>query len=284
MDMSDTIETRYQLAKQASLTQHSPSALIEAIERRELASGLFPAEGLYRAVPTSNYHVVRSADRTQDGRAIFEHAVAITAGSIATVVLIDADYPTSGTVWTDEVSADRVKPEWVSSDANCWVRWTETAKQLLQQLETDVRPVSRATSTLRVERLSKIQAALGLPMQALAQVLGISRPGLYKWFDASKDITLQQASRQRLDVVERLAKLWAERSSAPLVSVAHEPLASGRTVLELLCEQALDEAVVLEAFNEVLAKLQAKPKSLSQRMAEAGFSRRPTRRSIPDDE
>ena len=176
------------------------------------------------------------------------------------MVLVDADYPTSGSVWTGELSADRVKPEWVSSDANCWVRWTETARQLLQQPEINVRPVSSRTSTLRVERLSKIQAALGLPMQALAQVLRISRPGLYKWFDASKDITLQQASRQRLDVVERLAKLWTERSSAPLALVAYEPLASGRTVLELLFEEALDEAVVLDAcFDEVVAKLQAKP-------------------------
>lgn len=281
--MSDIIETRYQLAKQASLIQQSPSALIEAIERREFASGPFPAEGLFRAGPISDFYVVGSPARSQDVGAIVEHA-AITAGSIATVVLIDADYPTGGTVWTDKASIDRVKPEWVSSDANCWVRWTETARQLLQQLETNVKPVLRAASTLRVERLSKIQAALGLPIQALAQVLGISRPGLYKWLDASKDITLQQASRQRIDAVERLAKLWTERSSEPLVSAAYEPLASGRTMLELLREEALNEAVVLDAFSEVIAKLQAKPKSLSQRMVEAGFTRRPSRRSIPDDE
>ena len=67
-------------------------------------------------------------------------------------------------------------------------------------------------------------------------------------------------------------------------SVIHEPLPGGRTVLDMLTDEGLNEAAVVSAFDELIEKLQGKPKTLSQRMAEAGFKRRPTHRSLPRDE
>jgi hypothetical protein len=118
----------------------------------------------------------------------------------------------------------------------------------------------------------------------MAEALGVTRQGLYKWLDSSKEITLQEASRQRLTVVERLSKLWGERSKVPLASVIHEPVAGGRTVLQMLTDAVLDEAEITSAFDELAEHLRSKPKSLSQRMAETGFKRRSTARALASDE
>jgi len=162
--------------------------------------------------------------------------------------------------------------------------WAMTTKDLRRKLDADARPATSATAKLRVARLASVQAAFGLSTQAMASVLGITRQNLYKWLDESKDITLQEARRQRLAMIERSADLWRMRSNAPLSSVGHEPLTGGRTALELLADDALDEISIAGAFDELVGRLQGKPKSPSQKMLEAGFTRRRQGKSLPDDE
>jgi len=132
------------------------------------------------------------------------------------------------------------------------------------------------------EQLAAIQAALGLSAQDLAQVLGVSRRDLFEWLDASRNMKLHEASRERLAVVERIAKHWCERSAAPMRSVVNEPLASGQTALSMMV--AIDEVAVIGAFDELAAKLLGKPKSRSQKLADAGFTRRQSARALPADE
>lgn len=141
-----------------------------------------------------------------------------------------------------------------------------------------------SAARLRVDRIAAIQAATGLPMQTLASILQISRPCLYKWIDSGQDITLHGENRERLATIERLAAQWQQRSPAPLGLIAHEPLKNGHTVLELLAKDAINEKAVLAAFDQLVEKLKGKPKSPSQRMADVGFKRRPTHRSLPKDE
>ena len=121
-------------------------------------------------------------------------------------------------------------------------------------------------------------------MLDFAQVLGLSRPDLYKWLDASKDMKLHEANRERLAVVERIARHWRERSAAPLRSVVNEPLAGGQTALSMMVADAIDEAAIVGAFDELAVKLRSKPKSRSQKLADAGFTRRPSARALPTDE
>lgn len=283
--MSDIIEADLPRAKQASLFQQTRGGLIDNIEHREFVCVPFHTKAFYGETgPIIDVQTVGSGVMCQDIGA-FSVRTPITAGSTSTVLFIKSYHPICGPALVENLSpASRGKQEWVSSEANNWARWTEMVRELLQGVEIDAKPAPSAAAKLRVERLARIQAALGLPTHAFAEVLRVSRPGLYKWLDASKGIALQEASRQRLAAVERLAKLWRERSNAPLNSVAHEPLEGGRTVLELLTADVLDEVAVFRAFDEAAAKLQGKPKSLSQRMAEAGFTRRPSHRSISDDE
>jgi hypothetical protein len=144
--------------------------------------------------------------------------------------------------------------------------------------------ITKTPAALRVERLSAIQAALALPWQELAEVLRISRPNLYKWLDASKDITVQADNRQRLAAIERVSKLWREQTGAPLSAVIHEPLASGLTALQMLKADEIDEAALGRAFKELVGRLHQRPKTRSQRRAEAGFKRRPSARALPREE
>ncbi|MGH9906849.1 MAG: hypothetical protein ACRD8U_14855 [Pyrinomonadaceae bacterium] len=206
---------------------------------------------------------------------------AITAAPLRVVVVTDRAYPTAGLeiIQSTEI-AKRIDTDSIWSDATGSHQSIAAAKNLL--LKSPRAPASAAK--LRVERLSTIQAATGLPLQTLAEFLRISRAGLYKWLDAKQDITLQADNRQRLAAIEQLAKRWREMSNVPLSSVAHEPLANGRTVSEILTAENLDEATVAAAFAELAVKLRSKPKTLSQRMTEAGFKRRPSYRSLPKDD
>ncbi|MFZ1501270.1 MAG: hypothetical protein WAT33_15775 [Giesbergeria sp.] len=210
---------------------------------------------------------------------IFDLGVSVSATSkrltsATRIMPIDIDAATSAirALGFDEIHGDG------------WSTWVEATKAALKRPAANSRSAASATARLRVERLTTIQATLGLSTQDFSLVLGLSRPGLYKWLNASKDVELQKASRERLIVVERIAKQWRERSSLPLRSVAHEPLLGGQTVLSMMIAQTIDEVAVVSTFDEIVAKLQGKPKSRSQRLAEAGFTRRPSARALPADE
>jgi hypothetical protein len=281
--MTDTIEARRQRAAAASLFQQRPTWLIDAGQGREVTDPYRYAPPCYRGSHATDVHVTWAdivgtvAVFTGLTRTVLPDIIArvpVFTGLTGIVLLVDVDYPTgSPTVL------------WRSPTTTSGAHWAEaTSEPLGERAWQDSRPMPSASARLRVERLAAIQAALALPIQALADVLDISRPGLYKWLDASKDIKLQETNRQRLASAERLAKLWRQRSNAPLSAVIYEPLARGRTALQMLTDEHLDEAAIIGAFDELVDKLQAKPKSLGRRMTEAGFTRRKSRRSLPEDE
>ncbi len=259
--MSEIIEARYLNAKRATLLQRRPGTIIDA------------AESFHPVAPMRFYgggesHII--------GAGAIGSAVAKMTGAMRTVMVVDTDVLLA----TSSIPIVTVE----DFDADTWSRWSEASKAALQKATTAAKAAPSAAARLRVERLAAIQAALGLSTSDLAQALGLSRPGLYKWLDASSDVKLQGASRDRLAVIERIAKQWRERSTAPLSSVAHEPLADGRAVLSMMVADQVDEADVVGAYDELLAKLAGKPKSRSQKLAEAGFKRRPSARSLPSDE
>lgn len=257
--MSDTIQTRQYSPKQSTLLQRRPSTLIDA------------AESFHRTYVQGSY--------------VIDTAVIIGTGGLGSAIsksiagtrllLVDVDLATSAgdvTAALDDYNSDT------------WLRWTKTTKAVLQQVSAESTAAPSATAKLRVDRLTAVQAIFGLPMLELAEMLHVTRQALYKWLDASKDVKLQEASRDRLALVERIGERWRERSAAPLRAVAHEPLANGQTVLQMMAAEVVDEAAVVGALDELVEKLQGKPKSRSQKLAEAGFTRRPSPRSLPSDD
>ncbi len=53
---------------------------------------------------------------------------------------------------------------------------------------------------------------------------------------------------------------------------------------QLLSAAVIEEARVERAFHELAERLSGTPKTETQRMIEAGYTRRPSRRALPLDE
>lgn len=274
--MSETIQPRHYAARKAALRQRRPGAIIDEAERLDAASNQFVAVWVPELqssgiVKIGGLVAVFSGGMTAATRcAPVQTSWSTTALEEVDDLLVDA----AGTTWT----------HWAKSTRKAFLDAAAKTADKSAKPQTREAQDLQAEAQRRVQRLVAIQAALGLTMQDLAAALNLSRPQLYKWLDPSQDVRLQEAKRQRLDTVERIAKAWQARSAAPLRAVAHEPLANGRTVFELLAADAIDEATVNAAFDELTAKLQAQPKTRSQLLAEAGFKRRPSIRSLPSDE
>jgi transcriptional regulator with XRE-family HTH domain len=264
VDVSAFIRPQTYTARDATIYQQRPTAIIEAA--KETAAPAYPCAHLL--LEPSTPLLIKTS-----GSVVFVKQCLTAATPYA---LRDKSWPTTATVLIESARAD--------ARSVFWERCAEQAREAFEHAATQQRRTATAAARMRVERLAAIQAALGFTTQDLAAVLGLSRPQLYRWLDAADDVRMQDAKRQRLAAVERVAKAWRERSPAPLRSVAHEPLSNGSTLFALLSADAIDEAALRAAFDELTAKLQAQPKTLSQRLADAGFKRRPSIRSLPSDE
>jgi hypothetical protein len=65
--------------------------------------------------------------------------------------------------------------------------------------------------------------------------------------------------------------------------VAHLSVVGGRTGIDLLAAETVSEQDLSAALDELLAMLEAQPKSRSQLMGESGYRRRPSVRALPSD-
>lgn len=271
--MSDTIQAHHYTARQAALLQQRPSDLIKAVENvAEALGGAYPRT-MHVFYDQSSLHGanVNVVDIGGSGRG---RVTALTADT--KVMQVSMSWPTTAPELFADL--DEYCPE------NSWTRWAGQTKEALQNAASTVRRQTTAAARWRVERLSALQAAFGFTIQDLATVLGITRPQLYKWLDAGNPTQPQEANRARLATVERIAKEWTSRSKAPLSSVSKERLTTGGTVFTLMSADVINDAAVIGAFDELIAKLQEKPKSRSQSLRERGFTRRPSVRSHPTDE
>lgn len=161
---------------------------------------------------------------------------------------------------------------------------TETVVRYPRLDTNEHQAAEHAHAVRRVERLTEIQAKLGLSMQMLAEVLLISRPQLYKWFDVVNSISLQKKSIKRLDEVEQLARKWSTISVAPLKSWVQERIDGGKSLFDLLTVEPLSTVEIEHAFMQIAARIARAPKSRGARMRAAGFTRRKSHRSLPSDE
>lgn len=271
--MSQRIQARHYTARQAALLQQRPRDLIEAAENGADALEVAHRRTVHVHYDYNSLHVA-NVNIVGLGVAVSSGVTALTAGT--RVMLASTELPT--TAPEQLIDRDEYEVE------NSWTRWASQAKEALRKAASAAPRQTTAAARWRVERLSSLQAAFGFTIQDLAAVLSITRPQLYKWLDAANDLKLQEASRARLSAVERIAKEWVARSTTPLGTVAKEPLAAGGTVFALLSADAINDVAVIEAFDELVGKLQERPKSRSQRLREVGFTRRPSVRSLPSDE
>lgn len=269
--MSNTIETRHYTTRQAALLQQRPSEIISVAESADDTIEAFHP-GTIQVVYDDGLALALN-ESVVGLRSLGSYfAKVLTAGK--KVTLLSGSLPTTSPVLImdpDEFQAETI-----------WSRWAGQAKEVLQNASSKERRTSTAAARFRVERLAALQAVFGFTTQDLASVLGISRQQLYKWLDAANDIQLQEASRLRLSTIERIAREWTLRSKVPLSSVHRELLIGGSTVFAMMSADVIDEVVIVSGFEELVARLQTKPKTLASRLREAGFTRRTS--SLPSDE
>lgn len=268
--MSSTLESRNRAALRAVLAQQRPRELIRAAERFDGSI----EDDAYAPTVHVNELLIPDVETFTGGSTIGAPATAPTTAVVLVATIGGASPDCDPSI----VFAH------YRSQLNSWARWTDKAKEALRQGALVDHRSSTAAARLRVDRLTSLQAAFSFTVQDLAAVLGITRTQMYKWLDAAAEIKLQESSRARLGMAERMAKEWTARSTMPLSSLSKEPLGSGGTILTLLTADIVDEGSVLSAFEELREKMQGKPKTRGQRLREAGFTRRPSARSLPSDE
>lgn len=106
------------------------------------------------------------------------------------------------------------------------------------------------------QMIEAIRDVFRLTVSESAQVLRISRPTVYQW-ERLTDIEAIRAhdDRDRLKQIYRLAQTWSQLS--PLSgNWLHATLASGKSVFDLLCEEHINDSVLLQAHKQLQATLQ----------------------------
>jgi hypothetical protein len=112
-------------------------------------------------------------------------------------------------------------------------------------------PVDTVSAPARepAEALSALQSTFGLSITALASVLRVERPTIYSWLQATRIPT--SANRERLEKLADLADHWLSLSGgAPLDGLRDEAI-SGKSLLELLCEEHLRTFAAESAMREL---------------------------------
>lgn len=275
--MSDTIQTRDYSGRQAALLQQRPSQIIETAENRRIEHDFLTLTSRVSEVIYESGQSGIVGERVVDTRSLWSGSSKALPASTK-MMFLSVSLPTASS--ESDTNLDDALDDFIVPSV--WTRWAGQAKEALQKPASKVPQASTAAAHFRVKRLATLQAAFGFTTQDLAAVLRISRQQLYNWLDASNDVTLQEASRVRLFAIERIAKEWASCSKAPLGSMGHEELTGGATTFAMLSAEAIDDDSIVNAFGELIAKLQAKPKTRSQRLREAGFTRRLS--ALPSDE
>lgn len=100
------------------------------------------------------------------------------------------------------------------------------------------------------ERILEIQYRLGLNKSQLADIFRVSRPTLYEWLDGGLP---QLDNQRRIESVEELllALPTGARLNARFVRKSRK---EGKSLLDLLGEEKIDETRVRDVFEQVVAE------------------------------
>jgi hypothetical protein len=85
-------------------------------------------------------------------------------------------------------------------------------------------------------------------MSAVATLLRVSRPTIYKWLDGAHGI--KDENQMRLAQLSEVIDYWREQVTEPMPhGVIRRRLPSGETLFDLLTQPAIDMGAVHEAVN-----------------------------------
>lgn len=90
--------------------------------------------------------------------------------------------------------------------------------------------------------VSNIRSSLSLTMQEMARTLGVERQTVYSWIGGSSEP--HPSNRERLNKIFLIAKYWDELWSMPLGKTVRQLPANGKSIVDLLSEDTLDEQAI----------------------------------------
>ncbi len=129
-------------------------------------------------------------------------------------------------------------------------------------------------STLSVaDEVRELQTALSVNKSELARILRVSRPTVYDWLDDG------QPNAENVSRIETLLRLLRESRVSPAKPLfprfVRSPLESGgRPILDVLGEEAIDEAAAKEAIRKAKAAgdaIDSRREEREARLRAAGF-------------
>jgi transcriptional regulator with XRE-family HTH domain len=114
------------------------------------------------------------------------------------------------------------------------------------------------------ERMAALRRYLSLNITDLAKVLRVERPTIYAWLQGSS--APHPGNLKRLEKMYRLSRDWRALSAVPVGRYAHEPFENGRSLLDYLSAEGLDELAIRHAFASIKSQLaQDKATSMTRR-------------------
>jgi len=109
------------------------------------------------------------------------------------------------------------------------------------------------------EALEAIRTTFGLTMEMLSDACGVTRPLVYRWL--AGDVTPKRQNQQRIFRLREAALNWQREAYPHPKNHLHEPIVSGKTLLDLLNEDPVDVQRILFAGQRLkLAELDATAK------------------------
>lgn len=106
------------------------------------------------------------------------------------------------------------------------------------------------------EQIAGIQRYLSLNMSDLSRVLRVARPTVYAWTRGAEP---HDINSERISQLYRVSRAWRAISNAPVGEYLNARFHTGRSVLELLSQEKLDESAIGELFAQIRAALDNRP-------------------------
>ena len=144
--------------------------------------------------------------------------------------------------------------------------------KLIRIIESNVSDRSDSDNAVlqNCELIATIRSALSLQIKELAEILRVQRPTIYSWI--KDEVEPSATNRERLQTLYRVAAIWNQVCNLPAGKLVRGVGTDGRSILDLLKEEDIDEHEVERRFRQLAPQ--------RQRIKSEADTNRPSTRTI----
>lgn len=141
--------------------------------------------------------------------------------------------------------------------------------------------MSQAIPLSTREKLMALRRYFSLNMTELSRSLRVERPTVYSWLAESAEPHARNL--ERLNRLYGLGRSWRRSSATPVGSANKIPLSNGRTLLDIISGESLDQEAIRTSFPELRALLAPWRFTARKRESVAEAGHRLRLRDVPID-